>query len=55
MKSWLKAFTHNVIVHPLMMFLPTNLANWLHDKNASWAFGLERYDELALEKRREKT
>ena len=49
MKSWLKSFVHNVVVHPLMMFLPRDLANRMHDKNANWAFGLERYDELKLE------
>ena len=37
------------MVHPAMPFLPVRVANWLHDKNANWAFGLERYDELALE------
>jgi hypothetical protein len=55
MKNWLKAFTHNCVVHPMMMFLPIKTANWLHDANANWAFGLERYDELTLEKQRENT
>lgn len=49
MKQWLKSFVHNCVVHPAMPFLPVKVANWLHDKNANWAFGLERYDELALE------
>lgn len=49
MKQWLKDFVHNCVVHPAMPFLPVNVANWLHDKNANWAFGLERYDEVALE------
>lgn len=49
MKQWLKDFVHNCVVHPMMPFLPVKVANWLHDKNANWAFGLERYDELALE------
>lgn len=49
MKQWLKDFVHNCVVHPAMPFLPVKVANWLHDKNANWAFGLERYDELALE------
>ena len=26
------------------------LAHRMHDKNANWAFGLERYDEIKLEK-----
>ena len=47
--QWLKSFVHNVIVHPLMMFLPIKIANNMHDKNANWAFGLNRYDELLLE------
>ena len=49
MKQWLKEFTHNAIVHPLMMFLPREIGNKLHDSNATWVFGLERYDELQLE------
>lgn len=47
--KWLKSFVHNVIVHPLMMFLPPKIANNMHDKNANWAFSLNRYDELSLE------
>jgi len=50
MKTWLKAFAHNCIVHPMMMFMPAALGDRLHDWNATWAFGLERYDELSLEK-----
>lgn len=49
-KRWLKEFTHNGIVHPLMMFMPAELATKMHDKNADWAFGVSsRYDELELE------
>ena len=40
---------HNCVVHPAMPFLPVKVANWLHDKNANWAFNLGRLDELALE------
>lgn len=47
---WLKAFVHNVVVHPLMMFVPCDIAHTMHDRNANWAFGLNRYDELKLEK-----
>lgn len=50
MKKWLKAFVHNVVVHPLMMFVPRDIAHTMHDRNANWAFGLNRYDELKLEK-----
>jgi len=50
MKAWLKEFVHNCIVHPLMMFLPAELASQMHDRNADWAFGKRsRYDELKLE------
>ena len=50
MKQWLKDFTHNCIVHPVMMFIPKRLANKLHDTNADWAWGKENHvDELALE------
>ena len=38
MKSWLKAFVHNAVVHPLMMFLPETWGTELHDRNADWAF-----------------
>lgn len=50
--SWVKDFIHNCIVHPMMPFMPKQLANRFHDWNATWAFGLERYDELKLEKRK---
>lgn len=50
MKMWLKAFVHNVFIHPLMMFVPCDIAHAMHDRNANWAFGLNRYDELKLEK-----
>ena len=49
MKKWFKAFVHNSCVHPLMPFLPPRFATHWHDVNATWAFGLERYDELKLE------
>lgn len=49
MCRWLKDFVHNCVVHPMMPFLPVKVANWLHDKNANWAFGVGRLDELALE------
>ncbi len=53
MKNWLKSFVHNVIVHPLMQFLPVGIANEMHDRNATWAFGLNRYDELKLEEQKQ--
>lgn len=36
-----------------MMFLPKRYAHEIHDKNANWAFGLNRYDELKLEGQKE--
>ncbi len=39
MKNWLKSFSHNAIVHPIMMFLPKKLAKELHNRNADWAYG----------------
>ena len=53
MKNWLKSFVHNVIVHPLMQFLPVGIANEMHDRNATWAFGLNRYDELKPEEQKQ--
>ena len=49
MKQYFKSFIHNVFVHPLMMFMPTNMAHKWHDRNANWAFSLDRTDELYLE------
>ena len=55
MKQWLKDFTHNCIVHPMMMFMPKKWANQLHDRNAGWCWGKENHvDELTLEGVREK-
>lgn len=49
MKTYLKQFIHNAIIHPLMMFMPVKAAHIIHDKNANWAFSLNRYDEITLE------
>ena len=48
MKQYMKDFVHNVIVHPLMMFLPREVATEFHDWNARWAFK-EYFDELERE------
>jgi hypothetical protein len=48
MKQYFKDFIHNVIVHPLMMFLPHKQATRFHDWNARWAFK-DYYDELERE------
>ena len=53
MKQWLKDFTHNCIVHPLMMFIPKKWANELHDRNADWCWGKENhFDDLTLENKK---
>jgi len=47
--AYIKEFIHNVVVHPLMMVLPSKYATKMHDINATWVFGLNKYDEIALE------
>lgn len=37
--SWIKDFVHNALVHPLLPFLPTQMGDALHDRNAEWAYG----------------
>lgn len=54
MKQYFKDFVHNVIVHPLMMFLPPEIGTRMHDRNAAWAFGLNRLDELKYEEKKVK-
>lgn len=40
-KTWLKYFVHNCIVHPILPFVPKSVAHTLHDVNADWAFKKE--------------
>ena len=49
MKQYFKEFVHNAIVHPLMMFMPRTWGNHMHDVNAQWAFGSNRFDEIGIE------
>lgn len=49
MKKYLKAFVHNVFIHPLMMIMSPKLATAMHNRNANWAFGKDRFDEMSLE------
>ena len=35
-----------------MMFMPKKWAHEMHDRNADWAFNLNRYDELKLEQQK---
>lgn len=36
-----KSIVHNVLVHPILPFLPRKLARKIHEKNALWAYGPE--------------
>lgn len=38
-KSKVFGVIHNLIIHPLMVFLPVNIGDWLHDETAKIAFG----------------
>ena len=38
MKQRFKELTHNLIVHPLMCFLPERVGTQLHDRNAKWCW-----------------
>ena len=49
MKKWLKSFVHNCLVHPIMQFMPCDMATDFHDRNANWAFDLNQYNEIKLE------
>ena len=46
--AYIKEFIHNVVVHPLMMVLPSKYATKMHDINATWVFGLNKYDEINI-------
>ena len=50
LKSWILDVIHNCIIHPIMPFLPAGLATDLHDRNANWAFGSNRWDEIGIER-----
>jgi hypothetical protein len=39
--DFLKSVFHNVVVHPILPFLPRTLARAIHAKNAEWAYGKE--------------
>lgn len=51
LRSWVKDFIHNSVVHPILPFLPLRWANLVHDRNADWAFGQDRLDEMGIESR----
>ena len=51
MKSWLKLFVHNCLVHPLLPFLPEKFAYKLHEMNGKWAFCNSKPPEESSEAR----
>lgn len=48
LRAWLRGFVHNCVIHPILPFLPVPIADWVHDRNADWAFD-ERKIEHAME------
>lgn len=38
MKQWLKEFVHNCLVHPVLPFLPKEMAKKLHQQHGDWTF-----------------
>jgi len=52
MKRWITDAVHNMFIHPLMVLLPVNVGNRLHDWHARIAFGDDRLDEIGLEGRK---
>jgi len=39
--SFIKSVVHNVLVHPILPFLPRDMARFIHERNALWAYGKE--------------
>ena len=39
MLAQLKSIFHNVIVHPILPFMPRKWAKVIHERNALWAYG----------------
>lgn len=33
-----RSVIHNVLVHPILPFLPRKLAKVIHERNANWAY-----------------
>jgi hypothetical protein len=46
--SWdfFRSVFHNVVVHPILPFLPRRWAKWLHEKNGAWAYPKGPFDGL---------
>ena len=41
MYNFIKSIIHNVVVHPVLPFIPRKWAKVIHEKNALWAYGEE--------------
>lgn len=39
MIDFLKSVIHNVLVHPVLPFMPRKWAKVIHEHNAEWAYG----------------
>jgi len=39
--NFIKSVVHNVLVHPILPFLPRDMARFIHERNALWAYGKE--------------
>jgi len=39
--SFIKSVVDNVLVHPILPFLPRDMARFIHERNALWAYGKE--------------
>lgn len=38
MNKWLKEFVHNYLVHPVLPFMPKEMAKKLHQQHGNWTF-----------------
>jgi hypothetical protein len=36
--DFIRSVIHNVLVHPVLPFLPRKLAKKIHERNAAWAY-----------------
>jgi hypothetical protein len=36
--DFFRSVFHNVVIHPILPFLPRKWAKWLHEKNGKWAY-----------------
>lgn len=43
-----RRITHNVVVHPLTVLLPTGVGDLLHNRNQAWAFNIDSAADMVL-------